>query len=190
MLGEFNLVVSTYRQRENDCISELWFFAKELGDSRLDASKTGLPSLVVAKTSLDPEDFVAKAREKIEENPWYFRYILKITPIQVTVDADIQQIVEAALRLSSSRLNPGETFKVEAHIRLSELRREDIIREIASRITNKVNLDNPDKIVLVEVIGDRAGVSVIPPSMILSVERARREAKARKHQSERLDLES
>ena len=53
MLKEFNLVVSTYRGRENDCISELWYFLRELGDPRVEASKTGLPGLIVAKTSLN-----------------------------------------------------------------------------------------------------------------------------------------
>jgi len=38
MLKNFNLVVSTYRGRENDCISELWYFLKNLGDPRVEAN--------------------------------------------------------------------------------------------------------------------------------------------------------
>jgi tRNA acetyltransferase TAN1 len=177
LLDEFNLVVATYRQRENDCISELWFFAREIGDTRFDASRTGLPSLVVARTSLDPELFAIRAYEKILENPWYFRYVLKLTPIHVTVTSDVESIARAALELASRKLNAGETFKVETHIRLSSLNREEIIGAIAGKITNKVNLDSPDKVILVEVIGDKAGVSVIPPEMVVSIEKARRRAR-------------
>jgi len=177
VLRDFNLVVSTYRQRENDCIAELWYFAREIGDKELDASRSGLPALILAKTSLDPEVFAAKARERILENPWYFRYVLKIVPIQQVVEARIEEMVNAAQRLSELRLRPADTFKVEARIRLSELTRDKVVEAIASVIHNKVNLTNPDKVVLVEVIGNLAGVSVISPELIVSVERLRREAR-------------
>ncbi len=182
MLDEFNLVVATYRQRENDCISELWFFASEIGDRSLDASKTGLPSLIVAKTSLDPEVFTEKMREKVLRNPWFFRYILKVTPVHVTVPATVEEIKKAALSLAAIKISPSETYKVDVHIRLSELRREEIINAIASNLQNKVNLERPDKVIVVEVIGDRAGVGVVKPSSIVSIEKLRREArKLREH---------
>lgn len=177
MIDEFNLVVATYRQRENDCISELWFFASEIGDKYLDASKTGLPSLIVAKTSMDPEAFTEKIREKLMSNPWYFRYILKVTPVQTTVPATLGDIREAALRLAAERILPSETYKVEAHVRLSELRREEIIDAIASNIKNRVSLEAPDKVIVVEVIGEKAGVGVVKFSSIVSVEKLRREAR-------------
>lgn len=177
MLKEFNLVVSTYRQRENDCIAELWYFAREIGDRELDASRSGLPALVLAKTSLDPEVFAAKARERILENPWYFRYVLKIVPIQQVVGARIDEIVGAVSRLLEIKMAPTDTFKVEARIRLSELSRGHVIEAVASVIRNKVDLTNPDKVVLVEVIGERAGVSILPTELIVSVERLRREAR-------------
>ena len=177
MLENFNLVVSTYRQRENDCIAELWYFAREIGDKELDASRTGLPALILARTSLDPEYFVRKVREKVLESPWYFRYLLKIVPVQRVVEAKIEEIVEAVKALRAAKLSPGDTFKVEARIRLSELKRDEVIEAVAGVIPNKVNLSNPDKVVVVEVIGDRAGVSIVEPSLIVSVERLRREAR-------------
>ncbi len=185
MLKTFNLVASTYRMRENDCISELWFFARELGDKRLEASRTGLPSLIVARTSLNPEEFVAAARKAILENPWTFRYLLKLVPIHVVVDAELEEIARAALELAREKLGPGESYKVEARIRLNTISRDEIIDAIASKLSNKVNLDSPDKVVLVEVIGGRAGVSVIPPEMIVSVEKLRREARRRASQERR-----
>jgi tRNA acetyltransferase TAN1 len=187
LLDEFNLVVATYRQRENDCISELWYFAREIGDTRFDASKTGLPSLVVARTSLDPEVFASKAYEKILDNPWYFRYILKLTPIHVTVEASLEAITQAALELASKKLGPNETYKVETHIRLSHLTRDEVITAIAGKIQNRVNLDYPDKVILVEVIGDRAGIAVIPPKVVVSVEKTRREARQRQKQRENVE---
>ncbi len=185
MVKEFNLLAATYRKRENDCISELWYFARKIGDKRLEAGRTGLPSLIVAKTSLDPEEFARAAREAILDNPWTFRYLLKLTPIQRNTKAEIESIVDAVLELAGDRLHPGETYKVEARIRLNTISRDEIIEAVASRIENKVNLDNPDKIILIEIIGEKAGISIIPPEAIVSVERLRREARRRASQERR-----
>ncbi len=185
MLKEFNLVAATYRKRENDCISELWFFAKEIGDRRLEASKTGLPSLIVARTSIDPEEFAANAREAILKNPWTFRYLLKLVPIHTVVNAELGEIAEAAVRLAGEKMRPEDTYKVEARIRLSTLQRDEVIDAIASRLSNKVNLGEPDKVIVVEIIGERAGLSVIPPSLIVSVEKLRRIARRRASQERR-----
>ncbi|RLE61131.1 MAG: hypothetical protein DRJ35_01315 [Thermoprotei archaeon] len=179
MLRDFNLVASTYRMRENDCISELWFFAKEIGDKSLDASKTGLPSLIVAKTSLDPEHFVKTLREKVLENPWLFRYLLKIVPIQENVEADIELIVDVALKLAREKLQPGETYRIDVRHRLSDISKMDVVEKLAPKIENKVDLENPDKIILVEIIGDIAGVSVIPPELIVSITKLKRLARQR-----------
>jgi len=185
LVKDFNLLAATYRKRENDCISELWYFARKIGDKRLEAGRTGLPSLVVAKTSLDPVEFSMAARSAILENPWVFRYLLKLTPIQRNTEADLDSIVKTALELAGEGLRPGETYKVEARVRLNTMSRDEIIEAVASRIDNRVDLENPDKVVLVEVIGEKAGVSVIPPEAIVSVERLRREARRRASQARR-----
>jgi len=178
MLKKFNLVVSTYRRRENDCISELWYLLRELGDESIDASTTGLPGLIVARTSLDPLEVVEKLRELAEDKPWYFRFILKVVPVQRVVPADLNSIAKAAEELASS-IAEDETFRVTVRSRLSDLGKREIIEAVASRIDRKVNLENPDKIVLVEVIGDVAGVSVIKPEHVLSLQKIRRERRLR-----------
>ncbi|MCD6358316.1 MAG: THUMP domain-containing protein [Thermoproteales archaeon] len=176
MLDEFNLVASTYRGRENELLSELWYFLRDLGDSRARASTTGLPGLTVLYTKLDPLRVVEEARERVRREPWYFRYLLKLVPIEVCIPAELEAIRRAALELAAKKLREGETYKVEVRKRLTTLSRRELIEAIASGISNKVNLEAPDKIVLVEIIGRVAGVSVIEPKYILSVQKLRRES--------------
>lgn len=45
----------------------------------------------------------------------------------------------------------------------------DIIRELAQLINEKVDLENPDKIVRIDIIGKYAGVSVLTPKDVFSV---------------------
>jgi len=78
LLKKFNLIVSTYRNREDECISEVWYFLKEFGARVVEASKTGLPGLVVINTDLDPLEVVDRMRSIAEERPWEFQYILKV----------------------------------------------------------------------------------------------------------------
>jgi len=178
MLDKFNLLASTYRRRENDLISELWYFLRELGDKEVRASLIGLPGLVVLLSELDPIFVVEKIAEKAVREPWYFRFLLRIEPIEVCVPTDLTEIRRAALELASRKLAASDTYRVEVRKRLTDLKREDVISAIASCLTNKVKLENPDKIVLVEVIGKVAGISVIEPRHIVSVQRVRRQAGA------------
>jgi tRNA acetyltransferase TAN1 len=45
----------------------------------------------------------------------------------------------------------------------------EIINSIASRISNKVRLENPDKVIQVEVFPTRTGVSVIREDDVFSL---------------------
>ena len=49
-----------------------------------------------------------------------------------------------------------------------------MIDAVAERIDREVDLDEPDKIVLIQIVGEITGLSVIPPDKILSVEREKR----------------
>ena len=174
LLKEFNLVVSTYRGRENDCISELWYFLRDLGDPRVEASRTGLPGLIVAKTSLNPLEVVEKFSDIFKERPWEFRFILKVVPIEAVVKAILEEISKTALSLAEEKIKENETYKIVVRKRLTDLRREEIIESIATKLNRKVNLTTPDKIVVVEIIGDYAGVSVLEEKHIFSPQKMRR----------------
>jgi len=180
MLKDFNLVISTYRRRENDCISELWYVLQDFGDKKINASTTGLPGLIVAKTSLDPFEVVERIRKEAEEKPWYFRLILKIVPIERVVEADLDKIMEAARELALEKIGKEETFRITVRKRLSTLNRDEIIDRVASVIDRKVDLKNPDKIVWIEIIGDVAGISVLKPEHVVSLQKIRRESRLRK----------
>ncbi|GEM_PF-66738 len=174
LLKEFNLVISTYRGRENDCISELWYFLRDLGDPRVEASRTGLPGLIVAKTSLNPLEVVEKFSDIFKERPWEFRFILKVVPIEAVVKAILEEISKTALSLAEEKIKENETYKIVVRKRLTDLRREEIIESIATKLNRKVNLTTPDKIVVVEIIGDYAGVSVLEEKHIFSPQKMRR----------------
>ncbi len=169
------MVASTYRRRESDLLSELWYFLRELGDYKVKASTTGLPGLTVLQTSLNPVEVVESIEKKVLSEPWYFKYLLKIEPIESCVDSDIEAIKSAVLELAAEKIKESDTYKIEIRKRLTNISRDEIINTIAPNFVNKVNLNNPDKLILIEIIGYRTGIAIIEPRHIVSIPRLRRQ---------------
>jgi len=173
LLDDFNLLVSTSRGNERNTCSEVWYLLGELGDKGARVDVTPAIGLVVAKTILDPVGVVHKLRTILKERPWEFRYTLKVTPVQRVVQTDIEEIKEVSADLARE-ITVGETFRVSVEKRHTNVSGRDIIEAVASRIDRKVNLERPDRIILVEVLGKFSGVSVLRPDDILSTEREKR----------------
>ena len=173
MLGDFNLLVSSARGNEREANSELWYLIAELGDRSAETSYTPVSGLTVAKTSLDPVEVIQNLRSILKEKPWEFRYVLKVKPVQRVVPCEIDAIGDAVSEKSGA-IRDGETFRVSIEKRRSDVSSKDVIDAIAAKIARKVDLRDPGKIVLVEIIGRVAGIAVIPPDGILGIEREKR----------------
>jgi tRNA acetyltransferase TAN1 len=173
LLTDFNLLVSSARGSEHEANSELWYLIAELGDRKAETSYTPVSGLTVAKTSLDPLKVVQKLRHILKERPWEFRYVLKVKPVQRVVPTEIEAIGKAASDKSAT-IRDGETFRVSVEKRRSDVSSKEVIDAIAAKIPRKVDLRDPKRIVLVEIIGEVSGISVIPPDGILGVEREKR----------------
>jgi len=171
-LKEFNLLATTARGSEEDACSEIWYLIGDLGDREVKVDKTGITGLIAAKTTLNPFDIVEKFRIILKEKPYEFRYTLRVIPIEKVVRTDLTDIEQAVAELSS-KIGEDETFRVTVEKRFTSTSTEDIIEIAAARIQRKVDLANPDKIVLIEVVGGFTGVSVIKPKDIFSTTKER-----------------
>jgi tRNA acetyltransferase TAN1 len=168
MLRDFNLLATTSRGNEDEACSELWYLLGEIGDSAPNVDKTGVAGLIAAKTAFDPFEVIKRFREILRERPYEFRYILRIIPIEKVVRTDLGEIQRVATELSS-KIGKNETFRVTVEKRFTETSTKDIIEAAAANIEREVNLNNPDKILLVEVVGGLTGLSVIKPDEILAI---------------------
>jgi len=168
MLRDFNLLATTSRGNEGYACSELWYLLGEIGDSAPTVDKTGVSGLIAAKTAFNPFDVIEKFRKFLRERPYEFRYTLRIIPVEKVVRTDLGEIQRAVMDLNS-KIGKDETFRVTVEKRFTETPTQDIIEAAAANIEREVNLNNPDKILLIEVIGGLTGVSVIKPEEILAV---------------------
>ena len=67
-----------------------------------------------------------------------------------------------------------ETYRITIEKRHSSLHTKEIISNIADSISNKVSLENSDWEIIVQVLRNKTGISVIPPDTILSVDKEKR----------------
>jgi tRNA acetyltransferase TAN1 len=168
MLRDFNLLATTWRGNEANACSELWYLLGEIGDSAPTVDKTGVAGLIAAKTVFNSFDAIEKFRKILLERPYEFRYTLRIIPVEKVVRTDLSEIQEATIELGS-KIGEDETFRVTVEKRFTETPTRDIIEAAAANIEREVNLNDPDKILLIEVVGRLTGVSLIKPGEILAV---------------------
>ena len=172
-MNDFNLVVSTSRGNERNTCSEMWYLLGEVGDRGSSIETTSVIGLVVAKTKLDPIKAILDLRLLLKDRPWEFKYTLKLVPVQVVVEAKLEEIERAALGLAQG-IKKQEKFRITIEKRHTNLSSKTVIDTIAKRIERTVDLDSPNKILMVEIIGELAGLSLITSDGILSVEREKR----------------
>ncbi len=168
MPREFNILATTSRGLERAACFELKYLLEQVGDPDANVSKSGVRGVIVAKTVLDPFEVIKKLREILVKRPYEFRYLLRIIPIEAIVTTDLETIANMAKQLSS-KIAGDETYRVTVEKRFTTLHAQEIIEAVAANIDRKVNLKNPNKILLIEVMGESTGVSAIMPEDIISV---------------------
>jgi tRNA acetyltransferase TAN1 len=173
LMNNFNLLVSSARGTEEEANHEIRYLLREMGDSSPTTDFAPVSGLTVAKTILDPVKVTSGLRRVLKHRPWQFRYILKVKPIEQVVPCEVTAISEAVLN-RVKKVGADETFRVTLEKRRSRASTKEIIDAVASKVPRKVELRNPDKIVLIEVIGNIAGVSIISPGNILGIEKEKR----------------
>ena len=168
-----NLIITCGRHLEDEAAEEISMILNDLGDKGPRVDISNLSGILIALTSLDPFFVVRKIQEKILNEPWSIRYCHRIIPIQEVVITEKESIVNAALNHTEA-IKSQNTYRITVEKRHSTISTNEIIDAIASRIQNKVSLKKFDWIVLVEILGNKTGVSVLKEDDIISTQRLKR----------------
>jgi tRNA acetyltransferase TAN1 len=165
-LDEFNLIVSTYRFREEHAQDEILELLDVFGDRTAESEIIEIKGMILVQSSLDPIAVIDKLKDLVASEPWQIRYILRVLPVQVVIPTRLDTIRQAARELITKIGN--DTFRVTVEKRHNSLGSMQIVKAIADQISNRVDLENPGWVILVQVLGGRTGVSVLRPNQIFS----------------------
>ena len=168
-----NLIVTCARHLEGETENELIDILDELGDSDVTISVSSMSGIITVQTKLDPIEVVRKMKEMLLDEPWSIRYCLRVIPVQKIVETNIEEI-EKIISSISNQIEEKESYRILIEKRNSDISSKEIITKIASNIKNKVSLDFPDKVILIEILGIVTGISILKKSDILSLEKTKR----------------
>ncbi|MHA1249234.1 MAG: THUMP domain-containing protein [Candidatus Helarchaeota archaeon] len=166
------MLISSYRYKERDAAAECIYYLALIGDENAEIKPTKISGLLKGNTSLNPIDAVRKLKTIFMIELKYVQFIQKITPLELIVNSTIDKIIEAVDRLKY-KIREDETFRITINKRHSHIDRNELIKAIADTISRRVDLKNPDKTILIEIIGDKSGVSIIEKGDILSIQKMR-----------------
>jgi len=168
-----NLIITCPRHLEPDTEDELKDILEEFGDADVKVMITSMSGILTAETKLDPVEVVRKMKEMLLDEPWSIRYCKRVIPIQKVIESKIDEIEKTVDELSN-QISEEETYRISVEKRNSDLSSKEIITKIANKIKSKVSLEFPDKVLLIEILGSKTGVSILKKSDILSTEKTKR----------------
>ena len=166
---EINLVVS-YDPQGGYVAGKIEVHAilEKLGDKESEQELI-VPGIIAVQTELKARDVIEDARELYMSDPSRFNFTLKWVPVEHWCEGTLEAITATVKREIASMIAETDQYAIDVAKHRSELHKEQVIEAIAPLIKGKVNLDKPQKIVRIELFGDKASVSLLVPKNIFSV---------------------
>lgn len=164
----YNLLISYKWRNFFEAKKEIQNVLKRLGDENPIVEKTLARGILGVKTKIKNREVIRNVKKFYQENPWDFNFSIKWIPHDNWCVAQMEDMKKMVAQIKN-QIKPGETWamKVEKR-RYTWYHTNEIIRELASEITEKVNLSKPDKILRIDILGDYAAISILKPEDIFS----------------------
>ncbi len=166
-MAEANLIVTyepTHKGKAGEEVKEL---LDEVGGCDfLDSEYDGL---FLLHTKQDSKKIVSKLHEMCKEETHKFRYTSRWIPVEKWTKSAIDEM-EKAVKSMEERIKPEETWKMDLGKRGFEGDAMEIVMKLTEQIDRpKVSLKSPQKIVKIEIVGDRAALSLLEPDEYLNI---------------------
>ena len=168
-----NLIITCARCLESETKNEIKKILGELGDQKPEILNVGMRGILMVDTIIEPSKIIDWVRNKIVEEPWLIRYCLRIIPIQSITETNIDKIKQSVIKLKDS-IQKNNSYRITIEKRNTSLSTNEIITEVAKIFPNKVSLNKPDLIVLIEILGDKTGISILKDSELFSLDKSKR----------------
>ena len=167
---EANLLISYDPTHAGKAQAEIEAVFSDVGE-KPEFLKSDIEGLFLMKTKSDPKELVKKASEICKKDSSKFECTFHWVPIDKWVKSSVSDM-QKVMKDINNKLNPEESWKLDLNKRQYEGKTTDLIMQLTENIDKpKVDLSNPQKIVKVEIIGKKAGISLLDPSEILDAPR-------------------
>lgn len=169
-----NLIVTSQKGNEAKASAEFKEIALQHGLKKLHIEKSDFDGVLEVDVE-DARGFLAFLREYVRSEPFRVHFVQRVIPVDIVVDTDLDQIKRGASELAGL-IAKSESFKIDVSERESPYSRKDLIDAIADVVDRKVDLDSPDMVIQVEVLGEYTALSLARPDEIISITKLKRSA--------------
>jgi len=168
-----NLFITCARSLESETKNEIKKILDELGDQEPEILNVGMRGILMVNTIIEPSKIIDWVKNKIIEEPWLIRYCLRIIPIQMITETEIDKIKQTVIKLKDT-IQKNDSYRITIEKRNTSISSNEIITEIAKIFPNKVSLNQPDWIILIEILGNETGISILKNDGMFSLDKAKR----------------
>lgn len=163
-----DLLVSYARGRYRKARREILRTLTRFGDAHGAVERTEVLGIALVHTTLDAREVVRHCHELFEQGLG-FQHAIKWIPVDCWCEPDLDALRLHLTQVAGSRIAPNETWAMRVDRHGSQrYRTPQIVTHLARAIDRRVDLDHPDKIVRVDIVGERAAVSILQPDDIFS----------------------
>ena len=168
-----NLIITCPRSLESETKNEISKILDELGDQKPEILNVGMRGILMVNTMIEQSKIIDYVKNKMIEEPWLIRYCLRIIPIQMITETEIDKIKQNVIKLKDT-IQKNDSYRITIEKRNTDISSTEIITEIANIFPNKVSLNQPDWIVLIEILGNDTGISILKDDELFSLDKAKR----------------
>ena len=168
-----NLLVTCARNLETETKNEIGKILDEIGDQESEVLNVGMRGILMVNTSIEPSKIIDWVKDKVVEEPWFIRYCLRMIPIQTITETEMSKITENVTELKNV-IKQNDSYRITIEKRNTDMSSTEIITEIAKIFPNEVSLNQPDWVILIEILGDKTGISILKDSEMFSLDKAKR----------------
>jgi len=168
-----NLIITCARSLESETKNEISKILDELGDQEPEILNVGMRGILMVNTIIETSKIMDYVKNKVIEEPWLIRYCLRIIPIQMITETEIDKIKQNVIKLKDT-IQKNDSYRITIEKRNTSISSNEIITEIAKIFPNKVSLNQPDWIILIEILGNKTGISILKNDEMFSLDKAKR----------------
>jgi len=168
-----NLIITCARSLESETKNEISKILGELGDQEPEILNVGMRGILMVNTMIEQSKIIDYVKNKIIEEPWLIRYCLRIIPIQMITETEIDKIKQKVIKLKYT-IQKNDSNRITIEKRNTSISSNEIITEIAKIFPNKVSLNQPDWIIQIEILGNETGISILKNDGMFSLDKAKR----------------
>ena len=169
---DMDIIVSYSWNHFSPARREALHVLKEFGDPGATMEKTAVAGIAVVHTGLDSRDVIRRCRERARTGP-QFQFAVKWVPVDYWCATDLDAVRKVIQEQLKPRINADETWGMKVHKRRwQRYHTSEIVAQLAAGMDRKVNLDQPDWILWVDVVGANTALALLRPDEIFSLEPA------------------